>query len=109
MKIYIDFSVLTPHSAVGNVHGELEFKVMPREGEVVNFSAPKNKAELVAIPGIGYQLKVERVIHSHINSAPHVQLSLEDMVLPTTQDAKKVIAYLEQGFDLYADIYESQA
>jgi hypothetical protein len=109
MKIHIDFSVLTPHSAVGNVHGEMEFQVVPRQGELVSFISPKNKATLHAICGVTYQLKVEHVIHSRLESAPHSQLSLEDLTLPTTQDAEKAMAYLEQGFGLYADFYESRA
>jgi hypothetical protein len=94
---------------VGNVHGEMDFDVLPRQGEFVCFEFPKNKAELVPIPGLSYQLEVERVMHSFSESSARVQLSLAGFTLPTTQDAKKAIAYFEQGFGLYADIYENQA
>jgi hypothetical protein len=106
VNIYIDFSVFTPGSAVGNVYGEFEFTAVPRLGELVSFEFPKNKAELVAIPGLSYQLKVEHVIHSPADSATQIQLSLSDFTLPTTQDAKIAIAYFEKGFGLHADIYE---
>jgi len=109
LKIHIDFSVFTPGSAVGRVYGEFEFIVVPRLGDMVGFEFPKNKAALVAIPGLSYQLKVEHVVHSLINSSPTILLSLSDFTLPTTQDAKKAIAYFEQGFGLHADIYESEA
>ena len=103
MKIYLDFSVFTPLVSVGNVHGEFDLDVVPSEGEVLSFLSPKKKTTVDLVSGFKYELKVEHV--SEVPTEPsRVLLSLEDVTLTTTQDAKKVMAYFEQGFGLHADV-----
>src|SRR4051794_36033610 len=102
VSIHIDFSVFTPSAAVGIVFGEFEFQLIPRVGDTVSFQFPKNKDQLVAIPGFCYQLEVEHVIHSLMQGNPHVQLALSDCKLSTIEDAKMAISYFEQGFGLHA-------
>jgi len=51
-------------------------------------------------------LSVEKVIHTARGGQSH--LSLADVVLGSRDDAKRLFAYLEQGFGLYADEYDGK-
>src|SRR5258706_10544098 len=104
MRIYVDFSVFTDSQAVGNVHGHLEFSVVPRQGELVSFEQPKESVAPIQLTGFAYQLGVEHVIHGARGG--QVSLSLADVVLGSRDDARRLFAYLADGFGLYADEYD---
>jgi hypothetical protein len=106
MRLHIDFSIFTPSESVGNVHGNLELSMVPRSGEVVAFSKPREGVLLPQIDGFSPHLKVKTVVHVPASTADAVLLELEDITVSSVNDAKKVMKYMEEGFGLYADQHD---
>ena len=102
-RIYVDFSVYTPTSSEGWVHGVLEMPQVPREGESVSFETPKRSVSPIDVPGFVPRLVVEHVLAQEGAGPENVALSLADITVPTSADAEKIFSYFERGFGLDFD------
>jgi hypothetical protein len=102
MLIEIDISLLTSSSAVGRVHGAIEFSCLPRVGELVSLPAA---ASVEA--GFNGQLTVEHVIHSP-GAETKPTLSLGDLVTNDAGQAMLLGALLERVYGLFFDPYETR-
>jgi len=102
-RIYVDFSIYTPTSSEGWVHGVLEMPRVPREGESVSFETPKHNVPPVNVPGLVPRLLVEHVLAQEGAGPENVALSLADVTVPTSADAEKLFRYFERGFGLDFD------
>ena len=108
-QIQIDASVFTASgSALGRVSGPLEFRVVPRVGEVLSFEFSPNGlgAALSGAPSL--HLKVEKVLHTP-GASGMVLLMLENIFLDSAEAAKKLAEYLSAGFDLFYEPYGDDA
>jgi hypothetical protein len=104
-RVGIDISLLTPTSAVGVIHGDLDLEVVPNEGGAVSFSEPRTAVLPIAVPGFIPSLAVEHV-SPPVAGATRLLLSLADITVATRADALKVAEYFEKGFGLYFDAHE---
>ena len=102
-QIYVDFSVYTPHSSEGWVHGVLEMPHVPREGESLSFETPKVNVSPLDVPGFVPKLVVERVLTEGGAGPENVALSLADVTVASSSDADKIFTYFERGFGLDFD------
>ena len=110
MKAYIDFSVVTPTGAVGRVHGEIDFQIVPRAGEIVSFMFPPEERTLPpVVPSFGFQIAVQKVLHSPWSESNQIQLALEDVCIATVPEAVQVMQYFRDGFQLNTDTLEDDA
>lgn len=100
MHAEVDISLLTATSAVGRIHGSLEFTFLPRVGEVVSLL---EVADLEA--GFNGHVVVEHVIRP-ANSTDAPMLSLSDIVATSEAAAKSLGAAFEAKYDLFFDPYD---
>lgn len=85
--------------------GQLDFEVLPRQGEIVSFgqSTANPPAVLPRIDGFSFQLRVENVIHAPRGAAFSAIVMLEPAVLQSSAQAAALGEYLERGFGLFVD------
>ncbi len=105
MKVIVDASIFTREAgAFGNVSGSIDLSCEPRIGDTISFSTEKVGREMP--PGFSGLLRVRnRVLTA--GGDPHGPLiELEDLNVETIADAQALIAYLEQGFKLFANVYD---
>jgi hypothetical protein len=105
VKVIVDASIFTREAgAFGNVSGSIEVSCEPRIGDTISFNNPKSGVE--SPPGFGGLARVRsRVLTA--GGDPHGPLlELEDLNVETIGDAQALIAYLEQGFKLFANVYD---
>jgi hypothetical protein len=107
MKIYIDLSLFYGSTgAFGRVSGELDLPAVPQVGNTIVCSFPNNGVLPVVVGGFDGLLTVTDVrFAAQALNAP-ISLSLDDVVLQTREDARKVMTYLEEGFGLFGEEYE---
>ena len=106
MQIQIDASVFaSPTRAFGRVHGVVDLHVVPRQGEVLDFTFAKNGTLPINVSGFQHRLKVEEVIHPLQSTGSSVILLLEPIVAQSSEDARKITQYLNAAFGLYVDEY----
>ena len=107
MKIGISLDVFSfDEYAVGCVSGTIELPVVPRVGECISFIFNDNNISPINISGFRGLCKVESVLHSLSGQGDPIALSRESAHLKTLSDAKAVMKYLCDGFDLKADFYD---
>lgn len=106
ISIYIDVSIFSEESgACGNISGELDLPVTPQIGDSVSFTfSSKNKNVVLPAYFDGFLTVAGRVISTNVDK-PTVLISLSDVMVPTVEDALKVMNYFESAFDLFADVY----
>jgi hypothetical protein len=102
-RIYVDFSVYTPSSSEGWVHGVLEMPQVPSEGATLPFDAPRVGVPPPDIPGFVPHLVVEKVVTQPGSGPENVALSLADVTVATTSDAEKIFSYFSRGYGLDFD------
>jgi len=106
MKAHVDLSIYaSPSASFGVASGELDFEVLPRQGEIVSFTqATRSPAtSLPRIDGFSFQLKVSNVIHAPRGGSFSVMVLLEPAVMHSDAEATAFADYLEQGFGLGVD------
>jgi hypothetical protein len=110
MKIHIDLSLFYGATgAFGNIHGNLELAAAPFIGSSIVLVPALNETLPVLVPGFNGVVKVTDVRFAPASSlVSEVSLSLEDLVLQSEDDARKVMKYLEEGFGLYGDEYDQK-
>ena len=106
MKIAVDFSIFTEEGAFGQVSGDLDMVVMPEIGDSISFLFADNGVVLdsnVKFCGI---LKVtDRIIA--MRKGGSLAIALSDVVVPTKDDAIKLMQYFESAFDLFGQQYDN--
>lgn len=105
MRVAIDFSVYTQaDGAFGNVTGSVSLIVLPEAGDSILF--PFKEGEDSSLSGFSGILKVmHRVIPIDQENA-QIMLALEDVEVPSVEDAMRLAKYLESAFDLFCVVYE---
>lgn len=107
MKIYVDISVMTDTCAVGRVYGAIEFSGVPTIGSLISFSSPINKIEFIHIDEFKHMLKVSDVIFSPMQTNDvSVAINLDDIVVRSIEDAKKVMTFFAKGFNLTEEEFD---
>ena len=107
MKVDIDFSIYSEEEgAYGSVSGEISVNVLPHIGDTISFLFSGKNIALDPLIGFDGMLEVTNRIISANREDRKLALSLGDVVVPTKNDALKLMQYLESAFDLFADIYE---
>ncbi len=104
LRLNIDFSVFAPKGSAGVVSGAIECLALPRVGEFVILSVPKNKVTPVQLPGFNGHLKVADVLHAAHDGS--TLLALESVNLQDNAHIATLSAFLEQGFGLYFDPHD---
>ncbi|HTU68129.1 MAG TPA: hypothetical protein VMF52_19445 [Steroidobacteraceae bacterium] len=105
MKVIVDASIVTREAGgFGNVSGSIELSAEPRIGDTISFSIEKAGVEMP--PGFNGLVRVRnRVLTA--GGDPHGPLiELHDIEVQTIEDAQALIAYLEQAFGLFANVYD---
>jgi hypothetical protein len=105
VKVIVDASIFTHEAgAFGNVSGSIELGCEPRIGDTISFNTEKIGREMP--PGFSGTARVRnRVLTA--GGDPHGPLiELEDITVETVEDAQALMAYLEQSFKLFANIYD---
>ena len=67
MKAHVDLSIFaSPAASFGVASGELDFEVLPRQGEIVSLAHPTSQCAIALprIDGFTFQLVVSNVIHA---------------------------------------------
>jgi hypothetical protein len=100
-RVHIDISVFTPHASVGVVNGVMEVAAVPQVGEFITLDSSTKRWEQSGIGGSPPRLEVEHVLPAPAGSSEKFIVVLSDLTLPTREDAKRVVAYLEDGFGVY--------
>jgi hypothetical protein len=101
-SVYVDVSLFTKEDAFGRISGVLELAVIPQIGDWLSFDFPKRGEQTVHSPGI---VKVtDRIISA--NGDEQVQLSLDDITVATSDDARAVMTFLEKSYGLIGDPYK---
>jgi len=104
--VVADLSIFgSPTASFGVASGELDFEVLPRQGEIVSF------AQLISLPaialpridGFSFQLRVANVIHAPRGGSFSIMVLLEPAVMRNGADAAALAEYLERGFGLGVD------
>lgn len=106
MKASVDLSIYIPPTACfGVASGELDFDVLPRQGEIVSLAHPTAQPaiRLPRIDGFSFQLKVTNVLHAPRGSSVSIMLLLEPAAMNSEADAVAFADYLEHGFGLGVD------
>jgi len=107
MKIYIDLSVLSSSGlAIGRVSGVLEFAAVPPVGSSVMLTRPTNDVPLIAVGGFSGSLKVADLWFEPASVDINIALSLEDVVVASVEDGRRVMSFLENGFGLSSEEYD---
>lgn len=108
MKIYLDFSILgSEGSAFGRVSGVVDFVAVPPIGSSIVLSRPAKAIAPAYIGGFNGQLRVEDLRFEPSSVDVSIAASLESVVVASIDEARKVMKYLEEGFGLIGDEYES--
>ena len=106
MKYPIDISVYSPNRSVGMISGELELVTLPRIGETISFGSGKPAVPIPTVHQFSWQLRVAHVLHPA--NGGRTMLALEDLNAASEVDARAIMAYLEQAFDLFADYFDGE-
>jgi len=104
MKVSVDISIISKSAgAFGVASGTLEFEIVPQIGDTISFATPR-VAGLPRVVGFSGMLRVvDRMLNAGGGSSAGV--SLEDIVVPSVEEARAVATYLEKGFGLGVDIH----
>jgi len=105
-RVHIDISVFTPHSSVGVVNGAMDVAAVPQVGEFISFGSLTTRRVPSDLPASPPRLEVEHVLPAPDGSNEEAIVMLSDLTLPTREDAKKMVAYLQEGFGLYFDEHD---
>ena len=106
MKVRVDFSIFTASGeAVGHIEGELDCVVGPMIGDTISFMFAPNGCGIPSGHEFGGQLKVTDRIISPNRDGP-ITLMLDDLIVGTKPQAMMLVAYFEDGFGLFANLYE---
>jgi hypothetical protein len=105
MKVVVDATITTREAgSFGNVSGPIDLSAEPRIGDTISFNSSKTNVEMP--PGFTGLVRVKnRVLTA--GGDPHGPLiELDDLAVETVEDAQALIAYLEQAFKLFANVYD---
>ena len=105
MKVIVDASIVTREAgSFGNISGPIDLSAEPRIGDTISFSTSRTGVEMP--PGFNGLVRVKnRVLTA--GGDPHGPLiELDDINVETVEDAQALIAYLEQAFKLFANVYD---
>ena len=105
MKVIVDASITTREAgSFGNISGPIDLSAEPRIGDTISFSTSRTGVEMP--PGFNGLVRVRtRVLTA--GGDPHGPLiELDDINVETVEDAQALIAYLEQAFKLFANVYD---
>ena len=110
MIVDIDFSVLTEKRALGRVSGRLEFLVAPQIGDNILFPLVVEGQSLIdndiLIDLARRQFSVmSRRIYPSGNDVS-VSLSLDDVIVLTTEHGLELMKYFESAHGLFGEAYE---
>ena len=103
MKIHVDISIFSKEGAVGYSAGSIELETLPRVGERVGFTMPKEGAS--PPPGFIPSFEVDNVAHL-IGIGPSI--GLKDVELETKADGLALMRYLEEGFGVFSNPLEGE-
>jgi len=107
MKINIDLSLFYgPTGAFGRVSGEFDLPAIPQVGNTIACMFPNNGVLPMVVSGFDGLLTVTNVRFAPQALKSSISLSLDDVVLQTREDARRVMTYLEEGFGLFGEEYE---
>jgi hypothetical protein len=105
MKVIIDASIFTREAgAFGNVSGSIELSCEPRIGDTISFNIERAGREMP--PGFTGLLRVRNRVLTAGGDPHGPLLELEDINVESIEDAQALIGYLEQGFKLFANVYD---
>jgi len=100
IKVYVDISLFTKDSAFGRISGHIDVPEVPHIGDLISFPLSPSEEH----GGYAGLLRVaERIIPA--DRAEQIQLSLEDVTVETTDDARRVMAFFEQVCGLFGEPY----
>lgn len=108
MKVHIDISIFVQDTkAFGQVSGSLDLPDTPYVGTTISLMLPTKKDVLpCSVRGFSGNLRVTNLIFAPQGSTQTAAIAmLEDLVLDSSEDAKGVMVFLENGFGLFGDQY----
>ena len=104
-RVYIDFSLFTPGSAVGVIHGLFEVEVVPKKGDFVAFEKAKSAIAPPDVSAFTPRILVEEVLPPVEGTTDNL-LCLADVTVASRAEALKLAEYFQDGFGLYFDDHE---
>ncbi|MCW7541263.1 hypothetical protein OOT46_25975 [Aquabacterium sp. A7-Y] len=107
MKIYVDFSVFSSDgTAVGRVSGTVDLVAVPPLGSFLMLNQPRNGTMPKFIEGFTGRLRVTELQFQPSLEEVGVAASLEDVVVPSVEDARELMRFFQEAFGLSPDEYE---
>jgi len=104
-KVSIDFSVFTKEAAFGRVSGSLVLPALPQIGDAIAFRVSRKiDAYLDLLPFGGSMRVTHRIIPA--NADAEILLVLEDVTAATGDDARQLVAMMEEDYRLAAEVWE---
>jgi len=102
-KVYVDASIFTKAKAFGKISGQIDVSIIPQIGDLMTFG-PRGPTSVFTVVGL---LRVnDRIISA--NDGVAVSLVLEDIIVETDEDARKLIQFFEAGHGLLGDVWDDQ-
>ena len=104
MKVNVDFSVFTKSSgAFGQVSGEVYLTMVPNSGDLLSFVA-SGKHD-VFVHGFTGLLDVTSRVIAVNREDQQLALGLRDVVMPTEDDALRLMKYFESEYGMFSEVY----
>ena len=108
MKVQVDASIFSKaEGSIGMVSGQVELASVPPIGSKICFSRPVNTTMFPIIEGFVGHLMVEDVLFRPSDKDIAATVMLADILVSTLADARKLAEYMETGFGLYYDEFDS--
>ncbi len=107
MKVSIDVGIFTPDAAIGLVSGERDLVAAPQTGNIVCPGRPADG--VLPVTGFSGHLTVKHVLFrpAEESSKSGVTILCEDVLADSRETAREIMSYLERGFDLFTDEFET--
>jgi len=108
MEVSVDFSIfISATKAYGNITGSLNLPAIPTSGDFISLTSPlSHEVYVPVIDEFAEQIEIKKVIFIPGNEG-RILIQLDDIVLDSENNARKLVDYLVDGFGLYFDKYDS--
>jgi hypothetical protein len=101
--VYVDASVFTKADAFGRISGTIDLSVIPQVGDLMAFGPHGSASDFVAVD----LLRVtNKIIHAN---GDDVNLSLDDITVETEDDARAVLRFLEDAYNLFGEVWQDDS
>ena len=102
-RVHVDASVFTKANAFGRISGPIDLSVIPQVGDLMAFGPRGSGSTFVAVDLLRI---TNRIIHAN---GDDVSLSLDDITVEAEEDARAVMRFLEEAYDLFGEVWKDNS